>query len=269
MKRILLIILLITSIAIIGCTEEVKSSNNEKSILTEEKTAKNEEQFTRETEHIKFYYYEKNAAYIGDMAETIEGEYDRIVEDLQVKNIDQKINFTIYPTLEEFHKAISMPDASDWIVGLCTGPYTLQMVSPNSDGLELEHDYNSLMNVATHEFTHALTKIQYPKLGQRWLIESVALYETNQFYEPKSFSYLVEGNYPSIKELNATNGKSAEKVYNVGYILIEYINENWSMDEVRELLKENGDIERVLGVTEGEFEKEFYKYLEEEYLESN
>ncbi|MBS4538457.1 hypothetical protein GOQ27_08270 [Clostridium sp. D2Q-11] len=267
MRRILLFILFITLIGVLGCEEEVNSSNQQKSILTEEKATKNGELYTRETEHIKFYYYEKNADYIEDMAETIEEEYDRIVEDLQVDNIDEKINFTIYPTLEEFHQAIFKPDAPDWVVGTCLGPYTLKMVSPNSDGLV--HDYNSLMNVVIHEFTHALTMIQYPQAKQIWILEAIALYEANQIRDPKDVEYLVEGDYPSIQELNASSGKSAEKVYAIGHIIIEYINEKWSMDEVRELLKENGDIEKVLGVTEGEFEKGFYKYMEDKYLGSN
>jgi hypothetical protein len=100
----------------------------------------------------------------------------------------------------------------------------------------------------------------------RWLWEAVALYENDEFVNPRSLPYMVSGNYPTLDELNSDYNSGNQQIYSVGYVLLEYIVETWGMDEVIELIKSNGHISLVLGRTESEFEYGWYQYVEQTYF---
>lgn len=46
----------------------------------------------------------------------------------------------------------------------------------------------------------------------------------------------------------------------------EYIVETWGMDVVIGLIKNNGNISNLLGITTREFELDWYQFIEEKYL---
>ena len=52
----------------------------------------------------------------------------------------------------------------------------------------------------------------------------------------------------------------------MGYILLEYIIIEWSMDSVIYLIKTNGNISHSLGITEKDFESGWHEFVEENYL---
>jgi hypothetical protein len=100
----------------------------------------------------------------------------------------------------------------------------------------------------------------------RWLWEAVAVYENNEFVDPRTLSYMVSGNYPTLEELNSDYNSGNHYIYSVGYILLEYINETWGMDKVIELIQTNGNIPLTLGIAVEGFESGWYLFIEEKYL---
>ena len=100
----------------------------------------------------------------------------------------------------------------------------------------------------------------------RWLWEAVALYESNDFVNPNTLSYMVSGDYPTLDELNTDYNSSNHSIYQVGYVLLEYIVVTWGMDTVKDLIQNNGDLTDSLGLTTREFESGWYQFVEEKYL---
>ena len=73
------------------------------------------------------------------------------------------------------------------------------------------------------------------------------------------------GKYSTITELNEDFNKG-RGIYQMGHTLIEYIVRKWGSVSVVELIKTNGSIESVLKISPEEFEKGWYQYVEQTYL---
>jgi hypothetical protein len=71
--------------------------------------------------------------------------------------------------------------------------------------------------IAVHEFAHSVSlhlTINFSN-NPRWLWEAVAVYEAQQFTDPKDISYLTQGNYPTLHDLDFEKGwqEYVEKKY--------------------------------------------------------
>jgi hypothetical protein len=129
--------------------------------------------------------------------------------------------------------------------------------------------YNGQVAVAAvHEFAHLVSMQVNSNIANnpRWIWEAVALYENNEFVNPRTLSYMVNGNYPTLEELNTDYNSSNHYIYSVGYILLEYIVDTWGMDTVIGLIQNNGNITSLLSITIGEFESGWYEFVEQKYL---
>ena len=91
------------------------------------------------------------------------------------------------------------------------------------------------------------------------------MYVAEEFRDPKEIPYLQEGDYPSLGELN-TDFNSGRNIYDVGFLLIDYIVSSWDHDRLIELIKANGAIEETLGISEADFEMGWRKFVEKKYL---
>jgi len=121
---------------------------------------------------------------------------------------------------------------------------------------------------ALHEFCHAASLVVNYRFGNnpRWLWEAVAIYESGEFRDPKSIGYLVSGNYPSIEELNSDFNAGNNKIYEVGYLISEYIISNWGKTSYVNLIKSNGNIAAAIGITVNQFEEEWRHYVQSRYF---
>jgi hypothetical protein len=130
--------------------------------------------------------------------------------------------------------------------------------------------YNSgMVESVEHEFVHGASLHLNPQFGNnpRWFWESVAIYESDEFIHPKELDYLVEGEFPKLDELNGMlSATGANKIYQVGYVLSEFIIENWSREKYLELIKASGNLNQVLGLNEAEFMEQWEDFVQEKYL---
>lgn len=145
---------------------------------------------------------------------------------------------------------------------------------PGSTGYVMGPFDMGLLNIsgiaenAVHEFVHSVTlqvKINFAN-NPRWLWEAIALYESGGFIHPRNISYLMSGNYPTLSELNSNYNTGARKIYEVGYLLSEFLKQTWGMEKVVELIKENGNLQLVLSITTAEFEAQWKQYVETKYF---
>ena len=152
----------------------------------------------------------------------INANYDRILNDLDVQTIP-KIKIEIWDDETHFQDdmkndiGINYPGTLGYI-------YSRTCIRLLNRG-DLGHN-------SVHEFAHVVSLYVNNNFGNnpRWFWEAVATYESEEFFNPKNLSYLVEGDFPTISELNSDFNTGNRKIYEVGYLLSEYILETWGKE---------------------------------------
>lgn len=144
-------------------------------------------------------------------------------------------------------------------------------------------DETDIGKIAVHEFTHTVTlkllinqepkPLDSKKFDKKfatfptWLWESISIYEANQFVDPKSLPYFNNNTYPSLAELN--DRSKGQKIYKVGYVLVEYILQKYGRDKLLALISHYGDIPGVLDTSEADFMKGWNEFVKKKYLNKN
>lgn len=206
------------------------------------------------SEHFEIYYTIDDKIYAKHILKILEKNYDKIINDLKPSQLPI-IKVRLYPTQKDFFQSIQEYNRKDWVVGITWGKDEIRMLSPNNK--ETSHSYNEIVKTAIHEFTHIVCiHLNSYASQQRWLWEGIALYEAGQTRNLEKLR-INNNNLPSLFELNT----NIDYLYNLSYSLIEYIVNNWGMEKVRELIVENGDIEKVLHISKEEFERDWHNYL--------
>jgi len=125
----------------------------------------------------------------------------------------------------------------------------------------------ALAQDALHEYVHSMSlflqRNWYNK--PRWLWESLAIYESGEFHDPRDISYMAAREFPSLDELDKEFSDS-KLIYRTGFLILEFMKETWGMPVVLELIRQYGDIPTVLGITREEFEKKWADYVTGKYL---
>jgi hypothetical protein len=212
-----------------------------------------------EGEHFNFILYDGlTPTDIIEISIALENNYSRIIDDLRLQSMPD-VMVKIWANYNNFMDAMEA-DIGTRYTG-ATG-YIFGMT-------EFRIYYNTQAPVAAvHEFAHLVTMQINNNIANnpRWLWEAVALYENNEFVDPKTLPYMASGDYPTLEELNADYNQSTQYIYSVGYVLLEYIVQTWGMDDVIGLIKNNGNLTSLLGITVQEFENGWYQFVEEKYL---
>ena len=140
--------------------------------------------------------------------------------------------------------------------GYITGPAELRVLA-----------VPQLATNVVHEFVHAATMRLNPSFANnpRWLWEAVALYENGELVNPRSIAYLNSGAFPTLQQLNA-DPNAGRQVYEVGYLLGEFIVSTWGRPAYLRLIQANGDLQAVLGVSPAAFESSWQAFVRQRYL---
>lgn len=123
--------------------------------------------------------------------------------------------------------------------------------------------------IAEHELAHSLSlRVNHNfSNNPRWFWEVVAIYESEELYNPNDLSYLKQGKFPTINELNKGFEQGDYRIYQVGYLIGEYIVSEWGKSGFIDLIKDNGNIENSFGITVKEFENGWKEFLEDKYFQ--
>lgn len=188
----------------------------------------------RETEHFVFYCMDQDVKALDDLAEALEGCYERTTTDLG-KTPSGKVKVNIYPDIDSFHNAMGRPNAPDWSVGEAKNG-ALYMTSPLNPGPS--HDYDDMLQIAVHEFVHIIINLfgNVPS----YLHEGVACYEARQYsYQEISESVtnrMNNGQFPGLPNIEKFTS-STPGMYEVSYVFIDFIARCYGFDAVVALLE--------------------------------
>jgi hypothetical protein len=213
---------------------------------------------TYQSAGLTFRYTSLDSPTIAKTAVALEAEYGRITEDLSVAQMPTVV-ITLYPTIESLREAVApvVGALPSFAKGLVTGVDAVHILSPN---VTAAWPYADAVVGIVHEFAHCVSLRLNPSFGNnpRWLWESVALFEAGQYTDPRSRPYFSVGPLPSIAQLNAFDNTV---VYDVGATFGLFVVDTRGWDSFRSLIRANGDVARVLGVSESAFLNEWAMFV--------
>jgi len=214
--------------------------------------------FITSTENFAYYFDGTDLSQIQAVMASLESNYGRIVSDLEPAYMPT-VRAMIWRDENEFNKIMLayLGNAPTGVKGYVAGPAELRILLTSRAPL-----------TAVHEFAHNVTLALNRNIGNnpRWLWETVAVYESQDFTDPNTLHYMASGDYPTLEELNTSSDPGREKVYEVGYILGEFIVETWGIKALRDLILQFGDTSAVLGISASEFESSWYAWFRARYF---
>ena len=240
-----------------SCEKDTSPVNNEMELIRQG------EAWILSTTHFQLHGSDLDRSILPQIGGYLEDHYPKITDDLQLENFSI-ITVRFYPDFPSFRIAIGMPQAPDWVIGMAYTKSEIRMMSFNCPDLGAGYTFEYLLSCIAHEFTHCVT-MQMNHPITRWLYEGVALYESGMFVNPGNLTYIRSGDFPTLSELNS-NWQTNTRIYEVGYVLIEFIVETWGMEVVRTLIMNGGNISSALGITIESFEQLWYNFIQNKYL---
>ncbi len=223
--------------------------------------------YQHETENFKFYSAPKDEAYVLLMAESLENKFEELTKAFGIKAI-KKTAIRIYPDLDTYHNAVLTPGAPSWQMGRAWTKNEVRMLSPK-EASKISQEEVNVQEIVLHEFVHCL-HMHLIKDGMRvpgWLWEGVAIYKGCCLWNSKPFNleYIKNHRYPTLKQIE--RDQTFQIKYELGYFLIEFIEQNYGWTGVLKLIETNGDIRAAFQQSNKQFEKEFYLFLAKNYQE--
>jgi hypothetical protein len=210
----------------------------------------------KRSKHFEFHYSNTDKHFIDSLTTNLEGKYNKILADFNLKSLPLT-KVKIYSDLKTFHLAINSPGAPPQVLATAFGKNEFRMASPTTWGDEA----GTMIQNIIHEFTHCVhLNIDYSPNNPRWLWEGVAMYEADWFLNPGEIEQIKKREFPALKDLN--NGLE----YMLGYVIIEAIKDKWSFSAVINLIKNQGNTQKVLGITDKEFEEIVFNSIYQKYI---
>ena len=210
-----------------------------------------------ETAHFRVYAGQASDATIRGVANTLEDGQPRILGDLGIASM-RPVSIRVWQDERTFLDAMQVFLGQRFnATGYITGPEELRVLAVPR--LEIN---------STHELCHAASLYVNPAFANnpRWFWETVALYENREFVHPRTLSYLANGAaFPTLSQLNA-DPNSSQRIYDLGYVLGEFIVSRVGQPGFLDLIRRNGDTVSVMGLSDAAFEAAFAEFVRARYL---
>jgi len=219
------------------------------------------EQFTLRlsTAHFGVLADRASATVLQAIADALEAAYPRVTADLRTGEL-ATVSAYVWTDESSFNAAMRSNLGQVWqgTRGYVFGRGNIAVLAVAAVGV--------VAQTATHEFIHVATLAANPSISNnpRWLWETVALYENREFVHPATLGYMRAGQLPTLAALNASFNDSRQ-IYEVGYVLGEFIVARWGVDSLFRLVQTNGNVPATLGLSVADFEAQWYAFLKATY----
>lgn len=217
----------------------------------------------KESEHFIFYYEEKDKMAIEDIETALENMYEKINKTMNFTS-DKKSKVYIYDDLKTFHKKkygyIGTMVGPDWYIGDNIKDKII-IVSPLNPGPS--HNYESVVQAAVHEYVHTVV-YQINSKTPKFLNEGLAGYLSGNT-KPNYKINLI----PTIEDTKISNpikfGSSG--MYGASYTYIHFLEEEYGMGKILDLVKTPKDYKKIFGVSEDDIYSNWIEFIRREYAE--
>ena len=229
--------------------------------------------FLQDVTHVKEKENQFQYVLYNDLKETdvthmtsfLESNYQRILQDLNVSSLPL-VTVRIWKNYEDFHQEQENSLGQRYIGSM---GYITWAKQPELKLMYREGDDGAISMV--HEFAHIASLAINSTIANnpRWLWEAIAIYEAGKLKVPPSqIEYIAARDFPTIEELSIGYNRDGEErnIYQVGYVLGEFIDSKWGAGTLSALIKSNGNIQETLKVPVPEFEASWHKFIQNRYL---
>ena len=209
-----------------------------------------------QSEHFRIFAGATPDAIVRATADRLESEFARILAALELSGVPG-VTVRIWQDEATYTaELVRYFGVRYQATGYVTGPAELRLLATPQLGQN-----------AVHEFVHAASLAVNPSLANnpRWLWETVAVYESGERVDPRQLDYLRHGAFPTLQQLNA-DPNAATQIYQVGFLLGEFVVARWGHAALVSLVRANGDVSGVLGVSVSAFEAAWRAFVETRYL---
>lgn len=212
------------------------------------------------TAHFQILGDRVDAARLAAVADALESNYSRITSDLRVTGLASTSVWLWQDSTSYYADMASRGPMYPGAGGYVINAHAVSMLY--APGVPSVH----VARGAVHEFAHVVSIALNPRIpnNPRWLWETVALYENGEFIDPSTLDYMRSGSYPSLADLDVAYNVSG-RIYQVGFLLGEYIVARWGQDGFIRLIERNGDLAAAIGTTTADFESGWRTFLHEKY----
>jgi hypothetical protein len=218
---------------------------------------------TYRSPHFVFQYPDIDRGTIASTAQAVEAEYDRILAELGSGPMP-----TITVTFYLEHSAMVAATSAvagvvpAWASGLVTARDQIHMMSLN---LPAWGPYQQRLPNLVHEFAHGVSLAVNPSFGNRprWLWEAVAIYAARQRVDPRTLPWLTPPQTLPFSQLNSFDNT---RVYDVGYLIGEFIVSRGGLAALQALIRNNGDTSATFGLTLDQFEADWLQHVRANYF---
>lgn len=212
---------------------------------------------TKAYEHFTFYTQGLDQSEVYLINLKLEEHYDRILQDHGLEQL-QKINFHVFNNINELREAVKRKFPEVFVPDFARG------LTPSATEVYLVNSLPVRYTMFIHEFSHCVTQHLNATIpnNPRWLWESVALFEAGELVHPKEINILASGNLPTLNQLSNYDNST---IYQVGYLIGEFVFQSYGKEKYIELIRNNGNVEKVLGMSEETFMNEWYQHVKQHY----
>jgi hypothetical protein len=209
-----------------------------------------------------FHYTSIDAASIAATASRVEADYSRVLDDLGANSMPV-VDVTFYTDHSRLEAAVRpfVGPVPPWTAGLVTSESAIHLMSPN---LSQWGSYDHMISNVVHEFAHCVSLHVNPTIGNnpRWFWETVAIFESRQFVDPRQLSYMTSHAPPTLGELSNINDT---RIYEIGFLLGEYVRDSFGQAKLQEMIRNNGDTAASLGLTAEQFQVQWFAFVRQRY----
>jgi hypothetical protein len=209
------------------------------------------------TAHFRILAGTADPAVLRSVADALESNYARITTELRTGDISAT-DVWVWQDSSSFYSDMqqTIGQLYQGSTGWVRGAHAVSVLVTSNTPLH-----------AVHEFSHVVSMAVNASIANnpRWLWETVALYENRQFVDPASLEYMRAGRFPTLAELDS-DFNAARQIYDLGFVLGEFVVTTWGMDSLLGLIRSNGRLEQTLGISSGEFEQRWHAWLRSRYL---
>jgi hypothetical protein len=210
-----------------------------------------------ESAHFRVWADRAAPSTLREIADRLEAELPRVSADLGVTAMPTT-TVEVWTDRESFYADMlaSIGRRYEGATGYVVGASNVTILSGSNPAGE-----------ASHELIHCVSLRLNPGIGNnpRWLWETVALYENGERVDPRTLAYLVAGDYPTLAQLDG-DYSATRQIYEVGFLIGEFIVATWGRDGLVRLVAANGDIPRTCGVAVEEFERRWAAFVRQTYF---
>ncbi len=218
--------------------------------------------FVRETEHFRLYCTPADSVSCQKVLDVAEKNFKQCSHDFN-HSYSAKINFYIFPCLQDLHNAVGQPHAPDRVANIYKPEiHSFFTVNPERSGSY--HSTESLLNLNMHGITSLFIQDKYHTNIPFWFTHGIGLYRAH-YIDPKIVNQLLQNPQliPSLQQLEDFDS-SSDSYRACSYLMIEFINNQWGWDTMLAVLADYGSFEKILGISKEKFKNQFIDYLKKE-----